>query len=258
MNTTSGERSRAAHHGATLGLVAVACVLVGVGGARFGILPPFGGFLAMVLGLAVALAGLVTSAVGVHATRPHKGASGRGRAVRGLLMSATVLAVVLYPATQGGDVPRINDITTDMDDPPVFVSAATLDANRSRDMNYPGSHFAEQQRRAYPDLSSLRLDEPPAAAYDRVRSVLAAMPRTQVVGGDREQGRVEAVQTSALFRFADDIVVRIRPDGSGSRIDVRSKSRDGRSDLGANAARIREIVEALRASASSSAPAAER
>jgi uncharacterized protein (DUF1499 family) len=249
MPSTYSNFSKAAHRGGTMGVVAVACLVVGAGGAWLHVLPAFGGFIVMVFGLVVALAGLVTSLFGVHATRPHKNTHGRSHALRGLGLSLLVIAFVLLPARRGGEVPRINDISTDLEDPPVFVSAATLEANHSRDMTYPGSSFAEQQQKAYPDLASLVLEEPPAVAFDHVHTALLAMPRMEIVAENREEGHIEAVQTSALFHFADDVVVRIRPFEGGSRIDVRSKSRNGKGDLGVNAARIRDLFARLRGSA---------
>jgi len=68
-----------------------------------------------------------------------------------------------------------------------------------------------------------------------------------VVARAPAEGRIEAIDTSQWFGFHDDIVVRIRPAGSGSRIDIRSKSRVGRSDLGANAHRIRTFTSKLKA-----------
>jgi len=52
-----------------------------------------------------------------------------------------------------------------------------------------------------------------------------------------------------MVRFKDDVVVRVAPATNGSRIDVRSVSRVGRSDLGANARRIRMFLTALSARA---------
>jgi uncharacterized protein (DUF1499 family) len=252
--------SRAAHFGEMLGLAAAGFAIVGVGGAALGILPSFGGFLVMVLGLGMALVGLVTSIVGLVATSPGKGREGRGAAMRGLLLSIGVIVALAIPASQGRDVPRINDITTNLEDPPVFVKAAELQPDR--DMAYPGTSFAEQQQQGYPDLATLVIEDAPEAAFDKVHEALAGMPRMAITDASRGEGRIEATETSALFRFKDDVVVRIRPfqDG-GSRIDVRSKSRDGKGDMGVNASRIRTLFALMRASAapaaSASAPANE-
>ena len=240
----SSQDSRAARYGATLGLTAAILGVVGVSCAALGLLPPFGGFLCVALALLLSLVGLVTSIVGFFATAPGKNRDGRSAAIRGLVLCALVLVAIAIPASKGRGVPRINDITTDPADPPAFVAA--LDANPGRDMGYPPG-FAEQQ--ATYQLSSLSVDDPPPVAFDRVRAALAGMPRMEIIGEDKAAGRIEATETSRLFRFADDVVVRIRPnDAGGSRIDVRSKSRVGQGDLGANANRIRTLLERVRSS----------
>jgi uncharacterized protein (DUF1499 family) len=239
--------SRAAHLGGMLGVAAAAFVVLGVGLASLQVLPAFGGFLMMVFGLGLALVGLVTSIVGFVATAPGKGREGRGAAIRGLALCAIVLVALAIPASKGRDVPRINDITTDVADPPKFVAA--LDANAGRDMAYPGETFARQQQAAYPDVATLALHDDPAATYERVREALKAMPRIEIIGENRAEGRIEATETSSLFHFADDLVVRIRPGADGgSRVDVRSKSRVGKGDLGVNANRIRTLFARLQTS----------
>jgi uncharacterized protein (DUF1499 family) len=111
---------------------------------------------------------------------------------------------------------------------------------------YPGASAGVLQRAAYPDIAAVILAVAPAEAFKRVDSVAMAMG-WDVVARAPADGRIEAVATSAWFGFGDDIVVRIRPDGAGSRIDIRSKSRDGESDLGVNARRIREFIARLKA-----------
>lgn len=236
-----------ANMGSQLGLAAVAFALGGVGAAASGVLPPFGGFLLMVLGLGLALVGLVTSIRGLVATAPGKGHGGRPLAMRGAALSLLVVVALAIGASRGSGLPRINDITTDVGDPPVFVAALEQGPNRGRDMTYPGESFAAQQQAAYPDLAALVVEDAPDAAYDKVRAVLAGMPRMRITGENREEGRIEATETSRLFRFEDDVVVRIRPfEDGGSRIDVRSRSRDGKGDLGVNAERIRTILSLVR------------
>lgn len=250
MTTSDLRVSKAAHLGGTLGLAAAALVVVGVASASFQLLPAFGGFLVMVLGLGVALVGLVTSVVGLVATAPGKRVAGRPLAMRGLMTSVVTVVALAVPASQGSGLPRINDMTTSFEDPPVFVAA--VEANGGRDMSYPGAGFAEQQKQAYPDLDTLVLAQDPDVAFDLVHAALASMPRMEILDTDRQGGRIEGTETSALFRFKDDIVVRIRPsEDGGSRIDARSKSRDGKGDLGVNAARIRTLFERVKTAAAS-------
>jgi len=71
----------------------------------------------------------------------------------------------------------------------------------------------------------------------------------EIVREDPSARVIEATDTTRIFRFVDDVAIRVRPDGDGSRVDVRSRSRDGKGDLGANAARIRAFGDELAASA---------
>ncbi|MES2562218.1 MAG: DUF1499 domain-containing protein, partial [Pseudomonadota bacterium] len=103
---------------------------------------------------------------------------------------------------------------------------------------YGGEKIASQQQAAYPDIQPRLLESPPAAAFDRALKAARNMG-WEIIAAVREEGRIEATATTRWFRFKDDVVIRVQPQGTGSRIDVRSKSRLGRSDLGANAKRIR-------------------
>src|SRR6185369_6287452 len=115
-----------------------------------------------------------------------------------LALSVLTLIPILIAASNGRGVPRINDITTDVDNPPVFVAAAQNAGNAGRDMAYPGASFAEQQQQGYPDLASLVVSDAPAAAYERVRAVLKSMPNMEITGESRDEGRIEATETSKL------------------------------------------------------------
>jgi len=70
------------------------------------------------------------------------------------------------------------------------------------------------------------------------------------IGTESESaGMFEATDTTFWYGFKDDVVVRVTAlEEGGSRIDARSVSRVGVSDLGANAARISRFEERLRAS----------
>ena len=148
-------------------------------------------------------------------------------------------------------VPPIHDITTDTDNPPVFVAVVPL--RKSEGVNpvaYDGANIAEQQRRAYPDVQPLTVALAPDVAFGRALDTAQQMGWT-IVASDRAAGRIEASQQSRWFGFTDDIVIRIAPINSGSRIDLRSSSRYGRSDFGVNAARIRAYLTALRTATTS-------
>ena len=189
------------------------------------------------------LVALVLGAIGVLRTRANSGREGRNRALVGSGIAAAIL-LVLFMARPPADTPSINDITTSLNDPPQFVAAKTLGPNTGRDMSYPAA-FADQQSEAYEDLASIRLPSAPGATLDRVAALVDELG-WELVDRDDASGRIEATETSAIFGFVDDIVVRVREAPRGSLVDVRSKSREGRSDLGVNADRIRRLQAALR------------
>jgi uncharacterized protein (DUF1499 family) len=110
-------------------------------------------------------------------------------------------------------------------------------------MSYPAD-FATQAREAYPDLAPIELTAAPAEALRHAERAAEALG-WEVTAVRADVGELEAKEVSALFEFVDDVAIRVLPNGTGSRVDVRSKSRDGKSDLGANAARIRRFRDEL-------------
>jgi uncharacterized protein (DUF1499 family) len=175
-------------------------------------------------------------------TRPRRPA--RATVLAALALSALAVGVPAALVRGARSVPPIHDITTDTQDPPAFVAVLPRRAGAPNPPEYAGDSVAAQQRRAYPDVRPLRLAVPPAEAFRRAEAAARAMG-WEVVAADGAAGRVEATATTRWFGFKDDVVVRVRPEGDGSRVDVRSKSRVGMSDVGANARRIREYMGRL-------------
>jgi len=190
-----------------------------------------------------ALGGIVGLVVGVASV--IQAARGRGFG-RGGALAVAVGVVFLALASRGAGVPRINDFTTDPTDPPAFTHAVTLPPNVGRDMSYPKA-FADIQRGCCADLHPARVRAGAPEAFTRAEAVARQMGLT-VTRSDPSAGLLEAMATSRLFGFHDDIAIRVRPEADGtSRIDMRSKSRDGQGDFGVNAARIRTFVQAIEA-----------
>jgi uncharacterized protein (DUF1499 family) len=196
------------------------------------------------------LAAAVLSLLGLGIAFGGRPAGHRGRA---LVLGATGfvigLVVVWIPWSwkQRADrVPPIHDITTDLTDPPAFEAVLPLRQDAPNPSEYGGDSIAAQQREAYPDLGPLTLDLPLDAAFRRGLEAARDMG-WEIVDSDPARGRIEATATTPWFGFKDDVVVRVRPEGGGSRVDVRSVSRVGRSDVGTNARRIREYLEELSA-----------
>jgi uncharacterized protein (DUF1499 family) len=152
-------------------------------------------------------------------------------------------AAIAQLASRRG-LPSIHDITTDPDDPPQFSALLSRRGDWASQAAYDGPAAAAQQRRAYPDIQPVYLDVPPPRALDAA-AVIARELGWQVVAVDPTAGTLEAVDTTFWFRFKDDIAIRVREERGRTRLDVRSKSRLGRGDLGANARRIRTFARAL-------------
>ena len=162
-------------------------------------------------------------------------------------LSVVVLGISVTQFMAASSVPPIHNISTDTESPPQFDKLiAVREAQGANPHEYDAATLADQQRSAYPQVQSLVSAVAQAEMIDRVATVLADMGM-EVVDVNAGAGRVEATDTTFWFGFKDDVVVRVRPEGTGSVVDVRSVSRVGQSDLGKNAARILEILNALQA-----------
>jgi uncharacterized protein (DUF1499 family) len=235
--------SRVASFASQLGVAGVLALGAGPLAIKLGLASPFVGFRIFLLGGLFGLLAMVLGAVGFWRTRAATGREGRGRAVRAMLLGAAILALIVGAAGSARDLPRINDITTNPDDPPVFVFAARIPDNAGRDLGYPAD-FAAQQRAGYPDLAPLRLEADLADAHARAVRAAEALG-WEITFDDPAAGQIEATSTSRIFRFVDDIAVRLRSEGGVTLVDVRSKSRVGQGDMGANAKRIRAFQDQL-------------
>ena len=220
-----------------LAIGAVGAFVAGPVLAHFQVLPALAGFGLFVLG---GLLGIIAAVLGV--VRVARG----GGTGAGLAVGAVLTIIFLFVAAGGRNVPRINDITTDTASPPQFVAAGSIAANQGRDMTYPGPSFAEQQRAGYPDLAPLKVAASPDEVYKRVAATAQQMPTWQITRSDSAAHALEGVDTTWLFRFQDDFVIEVRPQDGGSVVQMRSKSRDGKGDIGANAARIKAFFAKLR------------
>lgn len=170
---------------------------------------------------------------------------GAGHCVKAVALSLLPLAALLVLGVKSRGVPPIHDISTDTVNPPAFTVLAAARKPEQNSVQYPGGEVAAQQEAAYPQVK-------PYLSGAAVPMVYAACLETakrlgwEVVAQDPDAGRIEAVATTAVFRFQDDVVVRVTATDAGSRVDVRSASRVGVSDFGANAKRIQEFLAAVR------------
>ena len=207
------------------------------------------GLVALVVAAVLAIIGLVWSLV----SQPRDGLS---RALLTLIIAAAVAAIpanTLRTAFSGQFAP-IHDISTDVADPPQFVEILPLrgaDANTTvyadKIVSFgadKGKHYSEIQARFYPDVESVILTDAPADAFVKALAVVDQMG-WELVAADADEGRIEATDTTFWFGFKDDVVIRLREQGEGTRLDIRSSSRVGMGDVGANVTRIRAYVAAL-------------
>ena len=165
--------------------------------------------------------------------------------------TATVLLAVLVGTMALNQAapppgPLINDITTDLNDPPAFDAVIPLRPEGSNPIEYGGPEVAAAQRETHPEIRPIETSLAPDAAFERALVVARGMG-WNVVAADAATGIIEAVDTTPFFRFKDDVVIRVRAAAQGSRVDLRSRSRVGRSDLGKNAARIMAYEKAFAA-----------
>jgi uncharacterized protein (DUF1499 family) len=197
-----------------LAFLALAILVLSGPGVRLGLWPFTVGILLLLAAGGVGVLAMVLAVVALF------GRAGVIAPVLALVVGALAAAVPAAAYLKGRSVPPINDISTD------------------------AAEQSEAQRKAYPDIQPLRLAVAPNIAFERAKGVVEEMG-WQIVREEPSAGRIEAVATTFWFGFKDDVVIRVSADGSGSRVDVRSKSRVGRGDLGTNAQRIRAYRQRL-------------
>ena len=246
-----------------LGLLPVLLVLLGAVGTKLGWFDWRVGFGTLSVGWApkAAFVGLAAGVIAVVLALVVGARRLWIAAVLAVLAPAAVLAGMNGLKTRAGNNP-VHDVSTDVDEPPM-PSAALLrargpDANpieraprmevrkgRPEVENWADDRVLRISADICPQARPVVLPDAPAEAEARVERALTEAG-LQLRPGD-ELGRVEATHTSSWYEFKDDVIARIQPEGRGSRVDLRSISRVGGSDLGANCARVTRIVEALSA-----------
>ena len=184
-----------------------------------------------------------------------EGLAGMGAALTAMALSLALLAYPAYLGLKASRLPWIYDITTDPIDPPRYDALSRLRPRDANPIAYSGLYAAEQQRKAYPDVGPLATNATPQAAYDAALAVVNKR-KWRVVDArapqaGRREGHIEAVARTPIMGFRDDVSIRVRAEPDGARIDARSSSRYGTFDFGANASRVRvlmnEIEDAIRA-----------
>ena len=228
-----------------IGAVAGAAMLpLGALGTRFGIWSFQTGFLGLAAGVILAVFGLVLGVVALIVASKRKLPENKPPIGVGLAVSALILAVMGFQLNAAYSVPPIHNISTDTSDPPQFDKVVPLRGEGTNPLAYDSETIAPLQNEHYPWVKTLLSADSAENVHGRAVAVLEDLG-LEVVNSDPEGGLIEATATTFWFGFKDDVAVRVRATGSGSVIDVRSVSRVGLSDLGANARRIGEILTAL-------------
>ena len=176
---------------------------------------------------------------------------GRRRGVLPSVLALGIAAGTFYVPwsllQKARSLPPIHDITTDTGNPPPLVATLPLreQTGATNPPAYEGDTIAKQQRKAYPDIQPVMLAMSPDSAYGQALRAAREMG-WEIVSAERDAGVIEATATTGWWGFKDDVVIRVKPASGIARVDVRSISRVGGSDVGANAARIRAYVSRLK------------
>jgi uncharacterized protein (DUF1499 family) len=135
----------------------------------------------------------------------------------------------------------IHDVSTDTDDPPAFVALRDTRMRYRNGIDYSGG------KQRHPGIAPQIYKQPRAQIFQAALAAANAM-QWHIAAAVEPEGRIEATATTRIMRFKDDVVIRIRNHGAhngGTRLDIRSASRVGSSDFGANARRIRAFLNEL-------------
>lgn len=226
-------------------LVSFAVAAMGLTLARYDLIPKLPGFLSLMVGGLLSLVAVLLGLAALLGGRKH-GAPGQGKVALAIAASLLFVGFLASRPMAAGKVPAIHDITTDLANPPQFeVIALRADnlAGVGTLENWRSLHAA-----AYGDLRPVMIAKPvKVVTADAVR--LAKEAGWDIVSSDPARGHIEATASVSYIRFHDDVALRITPtaDGKASRVDMRSVSRVGVSDLGVNARRIRAFLAVLAA-----------
>jgi len=239
------QQSRLAKWGFWIAVAALVVLAICVLGNRFELIHFGIAVRGLALAAAIGLVAVVVSAAGIIRTLTSN-RSGARLAIAGLVLGLLVAAPVVQAMMAGAQVPGIHDITTDLDNPPSFDAVAALrgEGTNPLDRAEP-ENLAELQTQAYPDIATIEVGEQPGKVFE------AAVETARDLGWDivavnPEAGMIEATATTRVMNFKDDVAIRVVERDGGTAVDIRSVSRVGISDLGANANRIRTFRDALK------------
>jgi hypothetical protein len=228
---------------ASVAVIGALLLLVAGPGARLELWDFRTGFMLMRWAVHVGIGAAVLALLMLLVPRTRR--QGAGTLVLAVVIAVTTAAIPLYARSVARSVPPIHDISTDTERPPDFVVVLPLRASAPNSAVHAGAELAATQRAAYPDISTHRMPVDVSQAFARAEQAARDMG-WDIVAVDSAAGGIEATDTTFFFGFKDDVVIRVEADGDGaSRVDVRSVSRVGASDVGTNAARIRAYLRRI-------------
>lgn len=224
-------------------LVAAALLPIGALGSRLGLWPFTIGFLAMAVGLVLAIVGIATGVAGLLIARKRALSGDQPPIVAGLVISLLIVGFLgnQFLTATSGPTTAIHNISTDTDDPPQFIDVVALRGEDSNPLELDAAKIAPVQKEFYPWVEPLTIRSSTSDAFQKSLRVLEDMG-LEIVATHPDIGLIEATDTTFWFGFKDDVAIRVQEYPQGVIIDVRSVSRVGQSDLGVNARRIGEIL----------------
>ena len=247
MKEKKKERSEFARWSFKHACISATLAALAVLGYRFGIINHQFAVVILIGSAALGMMAVLSAIVSILAiiTAVETKVTGALLAITGFILGLAVVAPVFQTIQAGYKVPRIHDITTDLHNPPVFVAIAAI---RTADHNpldrKTPAQLTELQQAGYPDIGPLLIDKDPAQVFEDAVSLVKARD-WEIVAATAENGIIEATATTRIMGFKDDVVIRITAKEGQSIVDMRSVSRIGISDMGANAARIKLFLNDL-------------
>jgi uncharacterized protein (DUF1499 family) len=239
------QQSRLAKWGLWIAVAALVVLAVCVVGNRFELIHFGIAVRGLALAAAIGLVAVVVSAAGIIRTLTSNRGGAR-LAIAGLVLGLLVAAPVVQAIMAGAQVPGIHDITTDLDNPPQFDAVVALRGEGTNPLDRAEPEdLAELQAKAYPDIATIAIDGQPGKVFEAALETARDLGWV-IVSMNPETGLIEATATTRVMNFKDDVAIRVAERDGGAAVDVRSVSRVGISDLGANANRIRTFRDALK------------
>jgi uncharacterized protein (DUF1499 family) len=225
--------------GFTLGLLSIIFILISGPGTRLGLFPFTAGLLFIALG---SLSGLTAMVFSVKEL--ITGTDNFSQCVAGFILGSMSFDLIAFTLWNGRKAPVIHEISTDTATPPAFVAILPLRKDAINPSEYGGPEVAKKQLKAFPDIKTIHLKFSEEKAFKKSVEAVQTL-KWKIVDQNKEDGRIESFDTTFWFGFIEDVVIRIKAEDQGSKVDIRSLSRVGGGDLGTNANRVRKFIKLM-------------